>query len=86
MHGFKLRDKLTGLYLNKGGEWTKLGKVWTRLSHLKSALRNHQMTKTTRASWEIVVLGEIGSISCDLVLKTQNFREKDVIDAIKNEK
>lgn len=81
MVAFKVRNRTTGLYLCKGVDaWSKRGKVWAQLSHLKSALC--PIHKEVPANWEIVVLAEAGSINCDVVLNA-DFKEADVLEAIK---
>lgn len=79
-HGFKIRDNFTGLYACKGMKWSKVGKVWTKLSHLTCALLSSGI-ETIPPQWEIIVLTEKGGINCDIVINSK-FKEKDVLECI----
>lgn len=81
MNAFKVRDRNTGLYMCGGLsslKWSRDGKVWIRLSHLKSAM--HQYSKEIPANWELVILGPIGSMNMDVIWNAE-LKEDDVIKA-----
>lgn len=42
---YKLLDTNTGLYNSGGDHWTKRGKVWVELGHLKTKLSQHALPK-----------------------------------------
>ena len=65
--GFKVKDRLTGLYLGAGFKWTKLGKIWTNIGHLKSAKKYH-MKSNVPPNWELIALAEVGSVNADIVI------------------
>jgi hypothetical protein len=60
---FKIRNKVTGLYSTGGcsPRWTKKGKIWTTIGHLKSHIRQLVGRKWSLplkdiANWELVEL------------------------------
>lgn len=61
--GYKIRDVETGLFACKGlYYWTKKGKIWSNIGHLKNALRNKfgdDYVKQIPWNWEIVVCCEL---------------------------
>lgn len=93
IYGLKIRDKTTGLY-SKGGTspeniWSKNGKSWTKLSHLKShvtminnlylspfykKIKGH--TKKVYDNAEIVILRENKSISINDMKKVEDELDK----------
>lgn len=70
--GYKIRDKNTGLFQLAGDRgWSKVGKTWSKLAHIKTHLKLHTERRHTwntetcswepysrkiPDSWEIVVL------------------------------
>jgi hypothetical protein len=62
--------------------WTKHGKVWSHISHLKSALLVSRTLKI-RPEWEIVVLKEEGAVNLDIVIKSK-LKENDVLEMLEN--
>jgi hypothetical protein len=56
---FKIKDKLTGLY-RLGNNWSKTGKSWSNIGHLKSHLKIYfKDFSKIPINWEIVVMLEI---------------------------
>lgn len=85
MHVFKVRDRSTGNFLcggigsdNASTSWSKDGKTWSRLSHLKSALNSYSRHNQIPLNWELVVLEPTRYMSLDVVIST-SLKEEDVV-------
>ncbi len=53
---YKLRDRKTGLFREGGmwAKWTKRGKEWSTIGHLKNHLGQFPANKIDWDNWEIV--------------------------------
>jgi len=55
---FKIKDSTTGLFSTGGTcpRWTKRGKTWNQINHVKAHLRqfcSYKVTKHSKNSWEV---------------------------------
>jgi len=66
--GFKIRDRTTGLYMMAGLKWSKHGKIWATLGHIRSALHYTDTKKKVPANWELIVLYEGAAVNADLII------------------
>jgi hypothetical protein len=53
---YKLRDRQNGLFREGGywGKWTRRGKEWATIGHLKQALNHVPADKIDWDNWEVV--------------------------------
>lgn len=63
MYGFKVRDRLTGEFLCKGGQWSKNGNIWNRLQDVKSSIKCSFEDDELMPQWELVVVALIPNTS-----------------------
>lgn len=77
---YKIRDRSTGLYQMSGSTWSKIGKTWTSLGHLKNHLRCIGFTDITKIppNLEIVILMEIPNTLIPLS-NVLTIKEQDLI-------
>lgn len=59
-YGFKIRDRLTGMYACGGrNNWSKKGKLWGRLQDLKAHLNSMYWSHEIKPQWEIIVFAPV---------------------------
>jgi hypothetical protein len=75
---FKIRDTTTGLFSMGGGSprWTKKGKTWTNIGHVKSHIRGLDRRYIKNSDhWEVVeyelVETSVGSVSVQSIVDEQ---------------
>lgn len=79
--GFKVRDRVTGLFKSPGNSWSKVGKTWNRLQDLKSHLNlhHHSGRNPIRPQWEVIIMVPVSGTNIPLQ-QAVHLSEKELID------
>lgn len=75
--GYKIRDRSTGLYMKAGLKWSKTGKIWANIGHLRNALNYDKKTKVP-PNWELIILQEIAALNADFIING-GFQSKEIL-------
>ncbi len=65
--------------MKAGCEWSKAGKIWATMGHLRNALNNEKnKKKKVPPNWELIILNEIASLNADFIINGK-FQTKDIV-------